>query len=312
MNELSFGPVPSRRLGRSLGINNIPPKVCSYACIYCQAGRTTKLTATRESFYEPETLVSAVVDRLRRSDPPETDYLTFVPNGEPTLDSNLGREISMLRAASIPIAVITNGSLMNRESVRQAVSAADWVSLKIDAIDQEIWRSINRPHRSICLNEVLQGMRRFAADFQGTLVTETMLVSRSNDSEGSLRRTAAFIAGLRPARAYLSIPTRPPARSDVTAPSEKTLAYAYQVFAETVTNVEYLIGYEGNAFSATGDAVRDILGITAVHPMRERAVQELLKRNGASWDLVLELIAAGELSSIDFGPHRFYVRRLPR
>ena len=144
---LVFGPVPSRRLGRSLGINNIPPKVCSYSCVYCQLRRTPRIQVKREAFYDPDELVRAVRDRVNelRSKGERIDYLTFIPDGEPTLDLNLGKEISALKDLGIPIAVITNASLIFREEVQEELSQADWVSLKVDAAREATWKRINRP-----------------------------------------------------------------------------------------------------------------------------------------------------------------------
>ena len=120
---LVFGPVPSRRLGRSLGINNIPPKTCTYACVYCQLGRTPRLQIERQTFYSTEDLCDAVTCKLRaareRHEP--VDYLTFVPDGEPTLDENLGATIAALKPLGIPIAVITNTSLIWDPAVREAL-----------------------------------------------------------------------------------------------------------------------------------------------------------------------------------------------
>jgi len=124
---IAFGPVPSRRLGRSLGVNNIPPKVCTYSCVYCQVGRTIRMQVERRVFYGPEEILQAArdkVERARESGEP-IDYLTFVPDGEPTLDVNLGREIELLRSLGIKIAVITNASLIWREDVREALMKAD-------------------------------------------------------------------------------------------------------------------------------------------------------------------------------------------
>ncbi|MCK4471545.1 MAG: radical SAM protein, partial [Anaerolineae bacterium] len=116
---IAFGPVPSRRLGRSLGINNIPPKICTYSCVYCQLGRTIKMQIKRHAFYEPEKVLQDVHDKVEkvRETGERIDYLTFVPDGEPTLDVNLGREIELLRPLGIKIAVISNGSLIGREDV---------------------------------------------------------------------------------------------------------------------------------------------------------------------------------------------------
>ena len=127
-NSIVFGPVPSRRLGRSIGINNIPPKTCSYACVYCQLGKTSRMMAGREFFYDPEKIINAVKLKIKhaREKDESVDYLTFVSDGEPTLDCNLGKEIELLKSFGIKIAVITNASLIWREDVRQDLQKADW------------------------------------------------------------------------------------------------------------------------------------------------------------------------------------------
>ena len=178
MDSISYGPVPSRRLGRSLGINNIPPKICTYACVYCQLGKTINMQVDRESFYRPEEIIRSVTNQVNkvkeRNEPVE--YLTFVPDGEPTLDINLGKEIELLRPLGIKIAIISNASLIWREDVREELGKADWVSLKIDAVSEEIWRRIIRPHKSLELKAILEGMLDFAATFKGELVTELSLI----------------------------------------------------------------------------------------------------------------------------------------
>lgn len=136
---IAYGPVPSRRLGQSVGINNIPPKICTYSCIYCQLGRTLNMQIKRQTFYKPEEVVKAVKRRIQRAkENQETiDYLTFVPDGEPTLDENLGKEIERLQGFGIKIAVISNASLIWMADVRKDLAKADWVSLKIDIVDQD-------------------------------------------------------------------------------------------------------------------------------------------------------------------------------
>ena len=211
--KFAFGPVPSRRLGRSLGINNIPPKVCPYACVYCQLGRTSQMQVARQPFYEPEEIVQVVQAKVNgcRAAGESLDYLTFVPDGEPTLDINLGRELELLRPLGISLAVITCAALIWREDVRAELGQADWVSLKIDAVTVEIWRRLNRPYGTLSLSAILAGAREFAAAFNGQLVTETMLVDGVNDSPAQLAEMAEWLAQLAPDVAYLSIPTRPPA-----------------------------------------------------------------------------------------------------
>jgi len=133
-----FGPVPSRRLGRSLGLNNIPPKHCSYSCVYCQLGTTYNLIIERRQFYDPQNIFDEVKEKVIRlkETQEKVDFITFVPDGEPTLDVNLSKEIRMLKFLGIPIALITNSSLLFLESVRQDLCEADLVSLKIDAVSE--------------------------------------------------------------------------------------------------------------------------------------------------------------------------------
>ncbi len=307
-----FGPVPSRRLGRSLGINNIPPKACTYSCVYCQVGRTLEMQVERRSFYDPHDILGDVQDKVRQvGEAAESiDYLTFVPDGEPTLDLHLGHEIELLRPLGIKIAVITNGSLISRNDVREDLMKADWVSVKVDSTAEAVWRRVNRAHRSLQLSSILDAMLRFAGAFGGELMTETMLIEGLNDSDSCTRQVAGFLASLRPATAYLSIPTRPPAEQGVRPPGEQVINRAYQILSESVDRVEYLIGYEGNAFASTGNVEQDLLSITAVHPMREDAVREFLVRAGADWACVSRLVGEGRLAEVDYGGRRFYVRRL--
>jgi wyosine [tRNA(Phe)-imidazoG37] synthetase (radical SAM superfamily) len=266
----------------------------------------------RRAFYEPGEILEAVqhkVERVRGIGEP-IDYLTFVPDGEPALDLNLGREIELLRPLGIRIAVITNASLIWREDVREDLMKADWVSLKVDSTREEVWRRINRPHRTLQPASILDGMLEFAKGYRGELVTETMLVEGVNDSDDLITKVADFLALLRPARAYLAIPTRPPAEEWVCPPGEEGINRAYQILSEKTDQVEYLIGYEGNAFAFTGNVEEDLLSITAVHPMREEAVSVFLARAGTDWPVVRKLIAQGQLIEMEYEGRKFYMRKL--
>ncbi len=311
--KFAFGPVPSRRLGRSLGINNIPPKVCPYSCGYCQLGRTIKMQVERQPFYEPEQILEAVQTKVTSAQAAgETiDYLTFVPDGEPTLDLNLGRTIDLLRPLGIPIAVITNAALIGRQDVRADLRQADWVSLKVDAVQEAVWQQIDRPHGMLQLSAILDGALKFATDFAGKLVTETMLIAGCNDSVTVVEESAAFVAWLQPAVAYLAVPTRPPAEDWARPPSERIINRTYQIFRDRVGRVEYLIGYEGNSFAFTGNVEEDLLSITAVHPMRKEAVSKLLVRAGTGWAVVRRLIDQDQLVETQYQGSKFYLRRLP-
>jgi wyosine [tRNA(Phe)-imidazoG37] synthetase (radical SAM superfamily) len=299
-------------LGRSLGINHVPPKACTYSCVYCQLGRTTQMGCERREFYFFEEVVRAVEEQVERTHErgEVIDYLTFVPDGEPTMDLNLGREMGLLKPLGIKIAVISNGSLMWREDVRRELTGADWVSLKVDAVTDGVWRKVDRPHRRLWLEVILDGMRAFREVFRGELTTETMLVKGINDGDDEIARITGFLGELRPDKAYLAVPTRPPTEDWVEPPDEETLNRAYQSFAKRLDDVEYLIGYEGDAFAFTGNVEEDLLSITSVHPMREDAVETLLKRAEADWSYVDDLIQEGKLIQLDYLGRRFYMRRI--
>ncbi len=269
------------------------------------------MTLDRHAFYQPDEIFRDVQDRIAatRESAEPIDYLAFVPDGEPTLDINLGRELAMMKSLGIPVGVITNGSLLWRDDVQEALAGADWVSLKIDAVEESIWRRIDRPHKRLSLSSVLSGIGKFAGTFAGKLVTETMLVAGVNDGDDCLTEVASFIHELEPSIAYLSIPTRPPALQRVRIPDEEAVTRAYRIFADQMEHVEYLIGYEGNAFAFTGDIRKDLLSITAVHPMRREAVEALLVKAGASWTVVDDLLASGELAEVSYAGHLFYLRK---
>jgi wyosine [tRNA(Phe)-imidazoG37] synthetase (radical SAM superfamily) len=311
---LPFGPVPSRRLDRSLGINNIPPKQCTYSCVYCQVGKTTKMQIDRTRFYDPEEIYVEVSKKAEKVQikGESIDYLTFVPNGEPTLDANLGQEIELLKSIGLKIAVITNSSLIWREDVRADLAKADWVSFKIDTTSEITWRRINRPQRSLKLSAILRGMLEFADSYSGTLVTETMLVKSLNDSTKSFREIAGFLNHMQPVTAYVAVPTRPPAEKWVRPPDENVLNEAFQILNEKPFQVEYLIGYEGNAYAFTGDAEKDLLSITAVHPMREQAVSAFLKNASKDWSIIRRMMASNAIFETTYGGEKFYIRNFSK
>ena len=311
---LTFGPIPSRRLGRSLGINNIPPKICTYSCVYCQIGKTSNMKIQPQAFYPPSQIVNEVQKKVEKSREKgeHIDYLTFVPDGEPTLDINLGKEIKLIKSLGIKIAVISNSSLIDQKQVRENLKEADLVSLKVDSVEEKIWRRVNHPHRSLCLKSILEGILKFSESFKGKIITETMLIKNINDDSQHLKKVADFLAKLKPSRSYLSLPIRPPADSWVQSPSEEVVNQSYNLFKEKVDQVECLIGYEGNAFAFTGELEEDILSITSVHPMREDALKDFLGRANSDWSLTERLIKQGKLVESEYEGHKFYIRKFKK
>jgi wyosine [tRNA(Phe)-imidazoG37] synthetase (radical SAM superfamily) len=278
-------------------------------------GKTRDLTIARRSFYKPEDIFEQVKRKVnettQRNEP--IDYLTFVADGEPTLDANLGNEASLLKQLGIPIAVITNSSLIWQNDTKEDLLEADFVSLKVDTVNEKLWKRINRPHKDLKLNTILEGISDFAKEFRGTIVSETMLIDGINYGD-EFEKTAEFLKQLkRLDKAYIAIPTRPPTESWVTAAKEETVNEAFQVFAEKLgaNRLEYLIGYEGNAFSFTGRVEEDLLSITSVHPMREEAVKVFLKKTDASWSVIEKLLLEGKLVELEYSGKLYYMRRLP-
>jgi wyosine [tRNA(Phe)-imidazoG37] synthetase (radical SAM superfamily) len=308
--DIAFGPVPSRRLGHSLGINNIPPKHCSYACVYCQVGPTRHPEIVPRPFYPPEEIRRQVAQRLeavgRRGE--QVDYLTFVPDGEPTLDSRLKEAIAGLKGLGLPIAVISNASLIWRPEVRDALMGADWVSLKVDSVHEAAWRQVNRPHDSLRLAPILEGVRAFARTFGGTLVCETMLIEHLNDDEAAMADLGRFLAGTGFSRACLAVPIRPPAVTGMRGPDESVLTRAHEQWTGLGLDVELLTGHEGEDFAFGGDLERELLAITAVHPLRQSALEALLAKAGADWALVASLLQNGRLRQVAYAGDNFYVR----
>jgi wyosine [tRNA(Phe)-imidazoG37] synthetase (radical SAM superfamily) len=306
-----FGPVPSRRLGQSLGINNIKAKTCSYACVYCQLGVTRQLQVKRETFYDLNNLLEQLDDSLKELEQKseKIDYITFVADGEPTLDLNLGKALKEIKKFDIKTAVISNASLITEKQVREELKFADWVSLKVDAVSENIWKKIDRPHGSLNLAKIKNGIEIFSREYTGQFVTETMLVKGINDQKNELEKIADFIKKLGTSHSYIAVPTRPPAEKFVQKADPEKINLAYQIFKLRNIKTEYLIGYEGNKFSSTGNLENDLLNITAVHPLKEEAVSELIKKTDSDWKTVEELIRANKIIVSEYNGEKYYLRK---
>ncbi len=312
----AFGPVPSRRLGMSLGVNNVPQKICTYSCVYCQLGRTTKLSIERKAFYDVEKIVSDVIRRVRevKDNGGIIDYITIVPNGEPTLDANLGRLIKEIKdkEPNIPIAVITNASLMWREDVRTDLISADLVSVKIDAVSEFIWKKVNRPHIDLNLDLILKGIRIFSREFKGKLISETMLINSIDYSE-ELSKIVKYLSKLRNlVKAYIAVPTRPPAEVWAKPANEDVLIMAYKTFSLFLgkERVEYLISFEGLNFTFIKGDAKELLRIASVHPLREDIIEKFLEDWGRDWDFVYNLVREGLLKEVVYNGKRYFIRRI--
>lgn len=308
---ISFGPIPSRRLGKSLGINNISArKVCSFSCRYCQLGVTKKFSVARRSFYEPDVIFAEIHEHLEKlKDEDKPDFLTFVANGEPTLDINLGNSIEKLKQFNIPIAVITNASLLRNPNVRNDLNLADWVSVKVDANTKSTWDAINWPSNLLNFESHVIGILEFSGSFKGKLVTETMLVKGVNDGLADLIQTADLIGQINPSVAYISIPTRPPAIHTVLPADADSINEAYQIFSEKKINTELILGFEGTNTGYTGNAIEDIINICTVHPIREDTMMEIMRKDCADQTILDTLINGKYIKKVKCKLDNYYIRQ---
>lgn len=307
---IAFGPVPSRRLGSSLGINHIPPKHCPYSCVYCQVGSTSSLSITRQEFFSVKEITDDVDQKLNecKNQNREVDYLTLVPDGEPTLDTHLGELIFRLKQFQIPIAVISNSALINLPDVQDELKQADWVSLKVDALDETVWKKNNRPHGRLQLDNLITGISEFRAKYAGKFVTETMLIRGLNDNATILDPIIAFLNNLNTFVSYFSIPTRPPAESWVKPPDQAFLQDFLLTTPRKLSSMDILFEAETDDFQSTGDLANDILAITSVHPLREEALKQMVITSGLDWMIVDELINNKRLLRVQYQSGVFYLR----
>ncbi|MBW2561177.1 MAG: radical SAM protein [Deltaproteobacteria bacterium] len=220
--KYTFGPVPSRRLGRSLGVDFVPFKTCTYDCIYCQLGRTTAKTVDRKEYFPVEAVLSEVKEKLKKVSPP--DYITLSGSGEPTLHSCIADIISGIKKFSeIPVAVLTNGSLLWVDAVRSAISGADLVIPSLDAGSEETFLRVNRPHSGIIFKEMVDGLCSFRENFVGPVWLEVFITGGVTDTENELLKIKNLLNRIAPERIQLNTAVRTPAEKFIDPVSEERL-----------------------------------------------------------------------------------------
>jgi len=267
-----YGPVPSRRLGISLGISPIPKKTCNYSCVYCQLGRTNPLTNNRVEFFPLGDIVAEFEKALGNK--VEFDVVTIVGEGEPTLYLKLGKLITEIKERTDkPVVVITNGALLFNDEVQDELSQADIVLPSIDAFDETSFKKINRPHGSLDFRKVLEGFEVFSKKFKGQLWLEIMLMKDINDSNESIGKFKEIIRNIRYDRLYINTPVRPPAEKFVSTISSARMKYAASVLGGI--SMELLVS-EG-FHSEINDDLSAILSIIKRHPMNQFEVSWFLK-----------------------------------
>ena len=286
-----FGPVPSRRLGQSLGIDTIPLKTCNWNCVYCQLGRTHPVTNERREYYPRRDILAEVQQALAAHEPGEIDWVTFVGSGEPTLHAGIGWLVAQVKAlTTLPVAVITNGSLLDDPEVRDALALADAVLPTLDAGTADLYRRINRPHPACTFRRLVQGLIDFRRMYEGQLWVEVMLVRGLNDTAQALKEIASILHRIAPDEIHISLPTRPPAETWVRPSDDEGIMRAQAILGDVARVLHPAIG----EFDLSGyaDLAEAVLAIIRRHPMRQDDLERALA--GATSEPVADVLAALE------------------
>jgi len=264
-----YGPVPSRRLGRSIGIDPLPSKTCNYQCIYCQLGKTTHFTNHRENFYPPEDIISEMKIAIK-SNTNKFDYVTFVGGGEPTLYKDLKRLIlEAQKFTDKPTCVITNGSLFSNAEVKDALMISDVVMPSLDAGNEKDFKKINRAHPQIKYESMVHGLIEFNANYKGYFWLEVMIMKGINDSFNKLLEIKEKIDLIKPHRIDINVPIRPPTEDWVKIPDEPAYDRIKEVF-KNYTNINF--PEKGRFEHSEGDFETELLRIITRHPMRQEQI----------------------------------------
>ena len=296
-----FGPVPSRRLGSSLGVDTVPPKTCNFSCIYCQLGRTTNFINERRDFYPRAEILREIERKASKTEP---DYITFVGNGEPTLYKSLGWLIqNTKREFSMPVAVITNGALLYKQEVRKELSEADVVLPTLDAGCAKTFKKVNRPRKEIIFDKMLDGMVEFRDFYDGDIWMEFMAINGINDSREELLKIRKALERIRPDRVYVNVPIRPPAEPWVEG--SNNLKDVRAILGDVT---EITLPEQGDfRISRSESIVEELLGIMGRHPMRRDQIEEILGKRGRGWDVVEKLVKEGKVREINYKGMSFFV-----
>lgn len=304
-----YGPVPSRRLGYSLGVDILPYKTCTLDCVYCQLGPSPRTRLRRGDFVP----VAAVLDEIEAAvaSGKRIDTITFSGSGEPTLNRSLGRLIrGIKRFTKLPVTVLTNGTLLYRRDVREALAAADVVVPSLDAATPALFRRVNRPHPRLTFDRLLEGLRLFRRDYKGRIWLEVMLVKGVNDSPAHIRRLKKIVDEIRPDRVDLTTPVRPPAEAwaaPLSAPELERIGREIGPLAAAAKEFS-----QGAQTEKTGDVAAAVLSVAGRRPVTVADLVRSLGRPAAEIrSAVAPLLASGRLRRVSHGRRTFYEASLP-
>ena len=270
-----YGPVPSWRLGQSLGVDPVPPKTCNWNCAYCQLGRTRPVVNERRDYVPVDAVLEELREALAGHATGEIDWVTFLGSGEPLLHARLGEMLFAAKSMSpIPVALITNGSLLYRTEVREEVAVADAVLPTLDVGSAELYRHLNRPHSEITFDRHVEGLVTFRDAYEGRLWLEVMLVQGVNDTDPALEALAAIVARIHPDEIHLNVPTRAPVERWVHAPDPALVQRAAKILSEVAPVRLPTVATGAFDLGRCDDVAEAVVAILQRHPMSE---QELMR-----------------------------------
>lgn len=298
-----FGPVPSRRLGKSLGISPIPFKTCNYSCVYCQLGRTDNISNERVEFF----LVSEIIDELKSFLMTATDFdiVTIVGEGEPTLYLKLGELIRKIKKlTNKPVAVITNGSLLANRQVREELLYADIVLPSLDAYDEKSFKSINRPYGSIEFKKVIEGYKMFSKEYEGQVWIEVMLIRDVNDSKCHIEKIHDILNTIKYDKLYINTPVRPPSEDYVKEVTSEVMDLAVDILGGI--SIDRLVS--GDFISDISDDYDALISIIKRHPMNQYEISNFLerRRNLDTKNLFSRLESDSEIRVLNYKGYKTY------
>jgi wyosine [tRNA(Phe)-imidazoG37] synthetase (radical SAM superfamily) len=304
MQEFVFGPVPSRRLGFSLGVDIIPRKYCSFDCIYCQVGKTTQKEVERRSFSDPGLIVTQAVERVGEGR--RIDFISLSGSGEPTLSADIGEIIRAIkRKTPIPLAVITNGSLLFREDVRRDIAAADVVLPSLDATGDAVFERINRPHPTLSFTQLVEGLRAFRRGYKGKIWLEIMLIKGINNNAEHIDIFKQIVSRLSADKVQLNTIARPPLEETACGLDDAELLS----FAHALGNgCEIIPAFEGRSRAQKTEQWRE--SVLATLTRRSLSLEDIVRTTGVSPTEARagldRLVEEGKIRLVRFNDKWFY------
>ncbi len=301
-----FGPVPSRRLGLSLGIDLIPPKTCSYDCLYCQVGRTTCKSVEPKPYVEIPTLIRELKGVLENTRP---DVITLSGSGEPTLNSRIEEAISAIKEITdINVVLLTNGSLLQHKRVRDMVKGADLIIPTLNTVFEDTFRTIHRPHHTLVLKDIIEGLIRHREEYYGRIYLETVLLAGINDNENEIKGLAKAFEDIAPDRIHLNTVVRPPAYSEAVAVAAKRMEEIRDILGEKAEIISPSSLDSGKTKNDKG--IHDVLEMIRRRPVTFEDILTSLNLDSIEAErLIKALRIKGKIREQDHGGKTFFTAK---